>query len=330
MTEHRILYLPIFEGPPVHDTQVRNKRGLFNGLSLYGEVEELDYLAVPRAELYQKVVDRLRALDATMLFTQLHAADCLTPTQMRDIRALFPNLMIINWSGDHWKHSLTSEPMLELCKTFDIQLVASIDALPIYAEHGIRAYYWNIAYEYPVGELPDMPAYNVVFLANVISDRRRELMKYLRALPYSVGIYGDWDKSDGRNVYDFGAGEALYKKATIAIADNTYPESNNYISNRPMQALVAGGALLLHEHVPKMVEISGLLDGVHYIEWRDMADLNEKIAYWLDPAHEDARCQIVAQGREFAQRWHTYPERARQLFEEFIPQTVGGKNDVRT
>lgn len=318
----RILYLPIFEGPPIHDTQVANKRGLHNALLKYAEVEELDYLAIPRAELFQEVVDRLRAIDATILFTQLHAADCLTAQNMRDIRALFPNIRIINWSGDHWKHSLTSEAMLELCKTFDVQLVASVDVLPTYAENGIRAFYWNIAYEYPIGSLPDMPAYNIVFLANVISDQRRELMKFLKALPYAVGIYGDWDQSDGRNCYDFGAGEALYKKATIAIADNTYPESNNYISNRPMQILVAGGALLLHQHVPKMVEISGLVNGVHYVEWHDNADLNEKIAYWLDPEHETERRRIVEQGRELALRWHTYPERARQLFEEFLPEVA--------
>lgn len=323
---NRIVYLPIFEaGEPTHSRQVINKRGLYNALSAYGRVAELDYLAYPREQLFGVVCQVLREIDATMLFTQLHAANCLTSQNMRDIRALFPNITIINWSGDHWKHSLTSPEMLDLCHTLDMQLVAAIDSLPIYAENGIRAFYWNIAYECPVGELPDVPAHDVVFLANVISDRRRELMKFLKTLPYNVGIYGDWDKADGRNVYDFGAGEALYKKATIAIADNTYPESNNYISNRPMQVLVAGGALLLHQHVPRMAEISGLVNGVHYVEWFENDDLAEKIAYWMKPEQTEARNQIVIQGREFALAKHTYAERARQLFEEFLPVSVGDR-----
>lgn len=322
MAEHRIVYLPIFEQGPTHETQVANKRGLYDGLSLYGKVAELDYLAIPRPQLFDAVCQVIREIDATILFTQLHAADCLTPQQMRDIRVLFPNLIICNWSGDHWKHSLTSPSMLELCHTLDIQLTAAIDAIDTYRENNIRAFYWNMAYEKPVGNLPDMPTYDVVFIANVVSDRRRELMKFLKSLPHKVGIYGDWSESDGRNMYDFGPGEALYKKATISIADNTYPESCNFMSNRVYQTLVAGGALLLQQHIPRMAEIGGLVDGEHYIEWRENDDLAEKIVYWLDPAHEAKRRLLVEQGREFALAKHTYAERARQLFEEFIPEVA--------
>jgi HEPN domain-containing protein len=322
MAEHRILYLPIFEPGTVHDLQVVNKRGLYDGLSLYAKVAELDYLNIPRPELFGAVVQVLREIDATILFTQLHAADCLTPQNMRDIRALFPNLIIINWSGDHWHHSLTSPSMLELCHTLDFQLTAAIDAIVTYAENEIKAFYWNMGYEKPVGDLPDMPTYDIVFLANVVSERRRELMKFLKSLPYNVGIYGDWDGRDGRNVYDFGQGEALYKNATISIADNTYPESCNFMSNRVYQTLVAGGAILLQQHIPRMAEIGGLVDGVHYIEWQENDDLKDKIAYWLDPEHAPERCQIVEQGREFALAKHTYAERARQLFKEFLPEVI--------
>src|SRR5512133_1874639 len=110
--------------------------------------------------------------------------------------------------------------MLSLCQSFDLQLVAAPDVLPVYARHGINAKFWQIAYEAPVGPLPEVPEYDVVFLGNVISETRRALLEWLRSLDgVKVGIYGDWQYADGNCLYDFAFGEALYKKAKIAIAD---------------------------------------------------------------------------------------------------------------
>lgn len=317
----RILYLPIIEPGDNHETALLNKRGLRDALSAYGDVRQLDYLAIDQAELYRAVRVAIDDFQPSLLLTQLHGVDRLTPDNLRAIRADYPTLRIVNWSGDSWSHGLTSPEILDLASTFDLQLVAAPDVLPIYAEHGINAGFWQIAYEAPVGELPDMPSYDVVFLGNIISDERRKMLEFLSSLEdVSVGIYGDWEHSDGRNTYNFGAGEALYRGAKIAIADNVYPDQQNYVSNRPIQALVAGGALLLHQRVPKMAELLGIEAGTHYVEWTDFADLETQIRKYLKAGNEPRRRKMVKAGQEYALDHHLYSNRAKQLFEELLPE----------
>ncbi len=317
----KVLYLPIIEPGRFHDVALANKRGLFDALVAYGcQVIQLDYLAAPPGDLYAKVVDAIDRAGITLLLTQFHSAEHLTPADLAALREHKPNLRIVNWSGDSWRHSLVSEPMLALAEQCDLWLVAAPDVLPVYAENGVNAAYWQIAYEKPVGDLPDMPTYDVVFLANVITDERRRLMEFLRSLDgVSVGIYGDWEHADGTCQYDFGAGEALYKNAKIAIADNVYPDQQNYVSNRPIQALVAGGALLLHQHVPKMQELLGIEPGAHYVEWFDFETLEKHIRTYLKRGNEPRRRKMVRAGQEYALAFHTYAQRVEQLFTELLP-----------
>jgi len=254
------------------------------------------------------------------MLTQLHGTDRLAADDFYAIRTLHPSLRIVNWSGDSWLHSLTSPGMLELCRRFDLQLVAAPDVLPIYKDSGVKAAFWQIGYESPVGSLPKMPHHDVVFLGNVITDKRRELFEFLRSLQgVDVGIYGDWKEANGENTYDFGAGEALYKNAKIAIADNVYPDQLNYTSNRPIQCLMAGGAVLLHQHVPKMRELLGIERDVHYTQWTDFDHLAKTIHICLLSSQKPINKHMAKMGQEYAQTHHTYAHRARQLFEELLP-----------
>jgi hypothetical protein len=110
---------------------------------------------------------------------------------------------------------------------------------------------------------------------------------------------------------EVGAGEALYQRAKVAIADNVYPEQQNYTSNRPIQVLMAGGAVLLHQHVPKMDVLLGIQPGVHYLEWHTLDDLRTLIT---DALASDTRDMVQA-GRAYAETHHTYDARVRQLME---------------
>ena len=206
-----------------------------------------------------------------------------------------------------------------MAREFDLQLVAAPDCLPVYEAAGINAAYWNIALERPVGKLPDMPTYDVVFLANVINDKRLALMKFLKSLDVRVGIYGDWSEADGRNVYNFAEGEVLYRNATIAIADNVYQDTQNYISNRPMQIMAAGGAICLHQHVPKMKELSGWDAGRHYIEWFDLDDLGKTIQYLLKVGKSVDYQHMVSNAQKHVLEHHTWEARVNQLFNQFLP-----------
>lgn len=317
----KTLLMQVYEAGTFHDNAVTQKRGLREALATYGEVLDWDYLANDRATLFDGLVIRLDTFQPDLVFTQFHAADMITPAQMHDLKARYPFITFVNWSGDSWAWSLTSPEILALAQAYDLWLVAAPDVLPVYEANGIHAAFWQIGLEQPIPLLPEMPVYDVVMLGNVISDRRRALFEFLRTLPYKVGIYGDWLQADGQNTYDFAAGEALYKNATIAIADCAYPDQANYISNRPFQVLAANGALLLHQHVEKMDILSGLQSGKHYIDWTDFADLEAKIDDWIHPEKAKARKKIVQAGYKFALKNHTWAERVRVLVlvEELMP-----------
>jgi predicted O-methyltransferase YrrM len=314
-----ILYLPIIEPGAFHGTAFMNKRGLYDALSERADVHQIDYLAIPQEHIEMAISSAIDTFRPTMLLTQLHGADRITPDMLAKFHERVP--LVVNWSGDSWNHSLISPDMLALCKHVDLQLVAAPGVLPIYTENGIKAAFWQIAYECPFDGTPLMPTYDVVFLGSVISDKRRALLEFLRTLDgISVGIYGDWDKSDGYNTYDFGAGEALYRNAKIAIADCAYPDQQNYVSNRPIQILMAGGAALLHQHVPLMAELLGIEAGVHYAEWTDFADLERLIRMYLKKGNEPRRRKLVKAGYDYAAAHHTYTNRVNQLFNDLLPE----------
>jgi hypothetical protein len=315
----RIIYAPIFEQGSVHDVQFAQKRGLYTAMCKAGHsVIEYDYLSRKIDEVSNELLTLVNLFKPDMILSQLHGGNILTPEQIREIKST-SGAFFCNWSGDSWAHSLTAQPILDMAREFDLQLVAAPDALPTYEANGINAAYWNIAYEPPVVPLPDMPTHDVVFLANVINEKRRALMEFLKGLEgVNVGIYGDWEHADGRNVYDFAAGEALYRNATLAIADNTYQDQSNYVSNRPMQAMGAR-CLVLHQHVPKMEELTGWVAGEHYIEWHTLEELGAAIRQVLQagkaPYHqmiERAHYQIIAN--------HTWDARVKTLFSELLPK----------
>lgn len=310
----RTLLAQVYEQGTFHANAVAQKRGLREALAAAGAVEDFDYLANDRHTLYEGFVIRLNNFKPDVVLTQFHAADVLTPEQVRSLKALSPDTQWVNWSGDSWLHSLTALPILELAREYDLWLVAAPDVLPVYEAEGVHAAFWQIALEQPEPPLPDMPPYDVVFLGNVISDRRRALLEFLRTLDgVTVGIYGDWQGANAHNTYNFAEGEALYQNATLAIADMAYVDQQNYISNRPFQVLGAGGALLLHQHVERMDVLSGLEAGKHFIEWRDFDDLETLIFEWVQPGKKAARKKIVTAGKKFALANHTWTQRVEQL-----------------
>lgn len=315
----KILYLPILESGTFHENAVRYKRGLYTALAKAGhQVTEFDYLAHVGSGLAQDIAALISLQMPDLMLTQFHGPDPVTPKMLAWLRALKPDMKVVNWSGDSWLHSLTGEPMLELLRQVDVQLVAAPDVLPEYEPHGIHAGYWNIAYEPPVRPLPEMPEYDVVFLGNVINEKRRAMLEMLRALPYRVGIYGDWEHADGHNTYDFAAGEALYRNARIAIADNVYPDQQNYISNRPMQIMAAGGAVCLHQRVEKMELLAGWQSGVHYVEWTDLESLKEAIGYLMQDWQLSGVRRMVATARAHVLAHHTFEARVKELMEKWV------------
>jgi glycosyltransferase involved in cell wall biosynthesis len=310
----RILYLPIYE--PGHAIQKEQKRGLRNALQKVGWVYELDYLA--SRNLDGELLTILERWQPDLLLTQLHGADRITTTLARKIRQRYPKLLWINWNGDYWPDSLIAEPMLKLLQYVNLQLVVNASVLNTYQGHGIPAAYWQIGFEEPTGTLPDVKAHDVVFLGNAYHPSRKELEKALRATDWNVGFYGQgWEKPDGECLYDFATGKALYNNAKLAIGDNMYPDAYGFVSNRLFQAMAAGGALLLHQEVPGLRDLTGLVDGQHYKSWLTIEELMFRIEYYLDRPEE---AQTIADtGTAFVHEKHSFDARVYELFDKLIP-----------
>lgn len=311
----RVLYLPVYE--PGHPVQKQQKRGLRDALAKAYIVQELDYVAYKdhpaalRSVLFQ-LIDQFKP---DVLLTQLHGADIISPGMLSDFRAYHPRMVVVNWNGDVWPHGLTSPEMLQLLRHVDLQLTVNDSVLPVYEQNHIPAAYWQIGFEDPPEPLPDAPAHDVLFLGNAYSEERKALESVLTSLAdVNVGMYGSgWQNSLGNTTYDFAMGAALYRNAKIAIGDNQFPDQRGFVSNRIFQALAAGGALLLHQRVEGLKELTGLQGGVHFVEWTTLDELRQWIRYFLDPANEKDRLRIAKSGARFTRYFHSFDARVQQL-----------------
>lgn len=305
----RIMHVPVYEqGYPGRDNL---EAGMTEALTEYGLAFEWDYLNEPG-----ELVEYVKAWQPDLLITQIQGpGDRMTPYMLAAARNACPSMIVVNWNGDAHEIGLTSGGVLELLRFVDLQTTINAKVLPEYEALGVRAAYWQIGYKDPIGELPDMPTYDVLFQGNCYNKLRDALVKTLRSVKANVGIYGNCPSSNGNTHYDFAAQRALYSRAKIVIGD-TYPNTRAFVSNRLFQALSAG-AFMLQQVSVDLDAFTGLQDGAHYIGWTNLTDLKAKIAYWLP--RDEERQQIAAQGRAFVRANFSYPAQVRKLFDDLLP-----------
>lgn len=311
----RVLYLPIYEpGFP------RYKWGLREALQRIGLCVEIDYINYG-VDLPAIVSDFMPHL----LLTQVHAPNGLDAGQLAEARQINPAMVVINWNGDVYSEGLTSPSMLEYLRLFDMQLTVNDTAVQTLRQNGIKAAYWQVAYE-PLDDhlIPTAPKHDVVFMANAYSPQRLRLGHILQNMAgVNVGIYGGgWRWANGNTTYRFYEGAAIYRNAKIAIGDNQYGNERGFVSNRIFEAL-ANGVFLLHQRIHGLEELTGLRDGEHYVEWSDEVRLQSMIRYWLDPRRDAERQRIAANGKAFVRQYHNFDIRVRELLETILPQIEG-------
>lgn len=307
----RILYAPIYEW--THPQRMNKERGMFEALSKYGLVLEWDYLNDKR-----NLPSLIEAWQPDILLTQIQGVGpMMTPSMLANARVKCPSMIVINWNGDAHESGLVYKNVLNLLKYVDIQTTINAKILSVYETLGIKAAYWQIGYKDPVGELPNMPTYDVLFQGNCYDARRTDLTQVLKSLSYKVGVYGNCQGSDGNTHYSFAAQHVLYAKATINVGD-TYPGTEGFVSNRFFQCLAAGG-FLLQQHSPNFDAINGTRAGRDYIDWTTTDDLVGKIHHWMAPAQADERRNIALRGQSFVRRNFSYDAQVRKLFTQILP-----------
>lgn len=313
----RVLYLPIYE--PGHQLQHQTKRGLREALAKRALVYELDYLSEdhPGAAL----CDVAEYWQPDLLLTQFHDGKHVVADDLKRARAICPKMLILNWNGDALRHD--DEAYIELLQQVHLQLVVDGTTLPDYKRFNTPAAYWQIGYEEPLGHEMQVPTHDIAFLGNCYNSQRRSLEMALEG--YDVGFYGlGWANSNGQCLYNFDAGQALYQQAKVALGD-TFPNTTAFVSNRFFQALAAG-AFLLHQEIPEFEKFNpGIIEGEHYVSWRDLEDLREKLDYWLDGRRATKRERIAAAGQEAVQAY-SFDAQVGKLFGQILPEVFGGNS----
>lgn len=318
----KTLYLPIHVGGTYRERSLANKHGLRDALAALGQVREIDYLSITPADLDAVLRTEIDSFQPELLFTQIQGVEPLTTGMLWKLRETYPTMKVVNWNGDYWPEHLTSPEMLDLLLNVDLQLVVNGSVLDAYQQHGIHAAFCPFGYETPLAPLDmNAPFYDVLFLGNNYSEKRQQLYETLRSLQgVTVGIYGaGWPVSQGECNYDFAAAESLYAHAQIVISDNQFPDAKGYMSDRPIQALAAG-TLVLQQYVADLEGLAGLMDGVHYVQWKELSDLPGLIEYWLSRPQEHVRARIAREGQAFVKLAHTWDSRVRELMISWLPE----------
>jgi len=316
----RILYLPIHISGTYHDRSVTNKRGLYNALAKRGAVQEIDYIALKADVRYGTIWAAIKAFEPNLLWAQLQGADDDAIAFFARLRTEFPAMAMVNWNGDVYEQHLTSEKMLDLLRHVDMQLVVNGSVLDTYSRLGIPAAFCPFGYEPPIGDLPDVPAYDVIFLGNNNGDKRQQLYDVLRALTYRVGIYGTgWPQAEGECNYDFAYGAALYKRAKICISDNQFPDARGYMSDRPIQIMGAGGGMLLQQYVKDMRKLTGYQSGYHYFEYNKLEDIEGYVEDLLTELPKRKSRYISLNAQDMTSARHTWDNRVSMVLDKLLP-----------
>lgn len=307
----RVLVADIHE-PGLPARKAREK-GLADALAKVALTWQVDYL--------NEDIDLVAAAAAWqphLILTQMHAADHINAAVLSRIRAAAPSTVIVNWNGDAHEEGLISADVMEALRYVDLQTVVNAKVLEDYQRAGIPAAYWQIGYKDPAEPYQgEVSSHDVLWLGNCYNTERRALITTLRAIKgIDVGIYGNCSGSQGTTHYDFAKSRALYERCQIAVGD-IFPGSVGFVSNRMVQALSAG-AFLLQQYSPRLDELNGWQDGVHYIAWDDLPDLRRKVIEWLKPGRQAKRQQIAAAGMAYVREHFSYDAQVRKLW-ELIP-----------
>lgn len=305
----RIIYAPIYEKD--YTIQKSQKHGLRDAMEKIASVVEVDYVSTSMDYVH----DVGLSFRPHIFIMQLH-----NPYFVETISAIrkeFPNAILVNWNGDYHPEVLISQEYMHYLKLFDLTGLVTTSVNSAYSQHDIDYFYWQIGYEdsSAVPE-PETPKHDVVFMGNSYTQERVDFGKFLRRLPYDVGLYGFWNKEfmpNGNTLYNFDAGAMLYRNCKMAVSDSQWPHATGFVSNRLFQVMSAG-TLMLQQDFDGMYDLLGLIDGEHLVVWKSFAELADKIRYFL--YNDEERNKIAKAGELFVRENHSFDVRVKELLYE--------------
>lgn len=311
----RCVYAPIFE--PGFEVQKKQKIGMLEALKKAGYlVWQVDYAGG------EDVVKATALWKPDLFFSQYHNKDNrLSSADLRTIRE--SSEVMINFVGDFWPEMQLEPEFVNMLKLYDRAYGVNNDLQEPYSRLGVNFEFMAISFEPGImGGKPPV-AYDVVFVGNAYTKERKEFAAFLKSMDgVKTLVVGDGyppGVAAPKTTYDFEKTGDLIRSAKIVIGDNQFANVQGFLSDRFFNSLAASGPILLHQKVNKLKELTGFEDGVHYVSWNDLPDLESKIRKYLDD--EEARKKIAAEGTSYCLAHHSFDNRVRQI-EDFVASSL--------
>jgi len=113
-------------------------------------------------------------------------------------------------------------------------------------------------------------------------------------------------------LYNFKKGCRLIRASKIVLSDSGWPYADGFISDRLFHSLVAGNALVMQQYFTGYERL-GLVDGRHFVLWKDTEDLLKQLPYWLSAEASERRTAIAKAGEQYILENFSYSVRIEKM-----------------
>lgn len=289
--------------------------GLQKALMELGEYEEIN---TGTKNLNEAIIQKSDSFKPDLVWIQIQTGGFIKNETVAYLRN--NGAFVMNWSGDC--RSPVPEWYLDLGRHIDLTTFSNINDVETLNSRGVKADFLQIGYDpeiyTPVGSKIRMQ--DVVFLGNNLVDQfplskfRADMVKFLKGhFGNKFGVYGSgWKGGNGSYMGNQLGEAALYRSTKIAINCSHF-DYKRYSSDRIFRIL-GSGTFCLSKWYPQIEE--DFTDGEDLVVWRDLADLKNKIGFYLKNSAE--RNRIASNGHKKALNNYTFSHMAQSIKELYL------------
>jgi len=271
---------------PTHPHHKTQKQWLRKGFSKFGVVYDYDYAGRNRAGV--NINDELgRVCDGFkphIIFSQVHKpSHGFTPDTAQTLRLHSPDATMINWNGDVYLSNVQDTQTRDMLNYYNMLLFSNAYLADYLGDMGYCAGYLPEGFE-PFKDIDkNMPSCDVLFTGSGYSQWRLGLMRFVQELPYSSAIWGSAKEIEtkGNTMWDWKRTRGLYHNAKIVISDQQFRDARGYVSKRMWEIMASGGGVVFQQYSHDLDRLTGLEAGKHYVVWRNLTDLRNRIDEYL-------------------------------------------------
>jgi len=303
---------------PTHPHHKEQKQWLRKGFSEYGVVYDYDYAGRYKAGV--NINDELgRVCDGFrphIILSQVHRpSHGFTSDTAQTLRLHSPDSMMVNWNGDVYLTNVQDPRTKDLLSHYNMLLFSNAYLADYMADLGFCAGYLPEGFE-PFKDIElNMPSYDVLFTGSGYSEWRLNLIKFVQDLPYQTAFYGNAKdiQSKGNTMWNWKQTRGLYHNAKIVISDQQFRGARGYVSKRLWEVMASGGGVVFQQYSHDLDKLTGLETGKHYVVWRNLTDLRNRIDEYLN--QPDKLKAIAQSAYDYVWQYHNPQKRVQTIFD---------------